>query len=45
MTTEEGLLEELNCDELCFAEGKAKLKEAAREIGHEKGCRPCNEEE
>ena len=43
MTTEEELLKELNCDELCFVEGKTKLREAARELEHEKQCPPCNE--
>jgi hypothetical protein len=45
MTTEEELLEELKCDELCFVEKKTKLREAAKELEHEKQCPPCNEVE
>ena len=37
------LLDELKCDELCFAGKKARLKEAAIEAGHEKQCLPCDE--
>jgi len=44
MTTEEELLDELKCDELCFVERKTNLKEAAKEREHEKQCPPCNEE-
>ena len=44
MTTEEELLNELKCDELCFVEKKTSLKEAAKELEHEKQCPPCERE-